>query len=668
MSLSVALIESSPSSSVPDTVKPNTGSDLPLHQPTPMSNSPFRPSSSASTASAHHIAKKRENLKADKTWSYFREPQGDEQDRDPLGRRLHYCLLCVQTWCTAVSSNARTHLSNHHDTIVKEDPTPHATQIHKAVDLTFEHITDVPFRLDCPTSSSTPSASVHHIAKKRRNLKANKTWSYFREPQGNEQDYDQEGRRLHYCLLCVGEWCSSNSSNARTHLLRHHDTIVTEDPTPHATQIHKAVDLTFEHITEGNKKKYKDHEKAIDLTFKHIIENKKRKYKDDEEVILHNAIQQEAFLEAQTLLVTRRRLPRNFIQWPEFHAILYAVNPESPSVTISASTTASSNIEKSFKHHKETIRSKLRLSTSLIHFAVDLWSASASHAIFGVHVQWVDEFCELRKALIGLPEVTFSHSGKNQAAYLMEVLQDFGISHRVGYFTGDSASSNDTLLEALANNLSVEFNIQIPPKQRRVHCLAHIMNLSLFAFLFANDKVTLEKVLKESIEEEGGLKIYELLTRNLNCSGGKNMENDEYAGWLNLGALGKLYIFALRLKNSNILMDHWDVLCDTMKLGIDNTTQWNSWFILIRKAVSKRDEITELYRICKAEFNSEDALNDTDWEQLKNTLEFLQPFYEATFESQNKLASLDQSLFFIDLLFKQFEDYKVRVPIPILYS
>ena len=115
-------------------------------------------------------------------------------------------------------------------------------------------------------------------------------------------------------------------------------------------------------------------------------------------------------------------------------------------------------------------------------------------------------------------------------------------------------------------------------------------------------------------------------------------------------------------------MDHWSVLCGAMKLSIDNATQWNSWFIFIRKAVSKRDEITKLYRICKAEFNSEDALNDVDWEQLEGTLEFLQPFYEATLESQNKFTSLDQYLFLIDVLFKQFGDYKVSVPMPILYS
>jgi hypothetical protein len=85
------------------------------------------------------------------------------------------------------------------------------------------------------------------------------------------------------------------------------------------------------------------------------------------------------------------------------------------------------------------------------------------------------------------------------------------------------------------------------------------MNLSLSVFLFADNKLAVEDVLKESIEEEGDFKICGLLIEklcNLKRSKGRNKNDDEYAGWLNLGVLGKLHIFTLRLKNSNILMDH----------------------------------------------------------------------------------------------------------------
>ncbi|EFZ04528.1 hypothetical protein MAA_01602 [Metarhizium robertsii ARSEF 23] len=42
------------------------------------------------------------------------------------------------------------------------------------------------------------------------------------------------------------------------------------------------------------------------------------------------------------------------------------------------------------------------------------------------------------------------------------------------------------------------------------------------------------------------------------------------------------------------------------------------------------------------------------------THEFLQPFYQATLEQQMEWASIDQVLENMDILFKQFEDAKVK--------
>lgn len=49
-----------------------------------------------------------------------------------------------------------------------------------------------------------------------------------------------------------------------------------------------------------------------------------------------------------------------------------------------------------------------------------------------------------------------------------------------------------------------------------------------------------------------------------------------------------------------------------------------------------------------------------DWLILKMTHEFLQPFYQATLEQQMEWASIDQVLENMDILFKQFEDAKLR--------
>jgi len=495
-------------------------------------------------------------------------------------------------------------------------------------------------RRSAPSSSTTSEPPT-----KRRMIRAENTWSEFRDPEGDEPVFDDKKRRLHYCKRCL-KWANSVSSNARYHLEKKHHMTVVEGPTPH----------------------YKETQRAIDLSFKDQEEKEKQTATEKQQNILRNAISRKAFLEAQCLLITRRRLPRNFVNWPEFHALLYAVNPLSPEVTISAPNTASAYIEKSYQRHRETVKQTLHKSRSLIHFSVDLWSAPSAKSLFGAHAQWVDGQYKLRKALLGLRQITFSHTGENQAAYFMDIVRDFKLVHLVGYFTTDNAGPNDTLLQSLAKNLLVEYGVRINPKKRQIRCLGHIINLSLSAFLFADNKTALEEVLKEAIEEEEGTSVCELLIEKLKTlkgsKGKKNKKKDDFTGWRSIGALGKLHNIAVHIKTSDILSDHWRQLSPNLMLGIDNATRWNSWYLLIKRAVCKRNEIMEICRRYKKDFSDgKDILTEEEWEQLEGSEEFLQPFYQATLEGQKKFASLDQALFFMDVLFKHFEEAKVRDPI-----
>ncbi|KAF1731355.1 hypothetical protein CRV24_007539 [Beauveria bassiana] len=56
----------------------------------------------------------------------------------------------------------------------------------------------------------------------------------------------------------------------------------------------------------------------------------------------------------------------------------------------------------------------------------------------------------------------------------------------------------------------------------------------------------------------------------------------------------------------------------------------------------------------------DDILTHDDWQVLKTTHKFLQPFYQATMEQQMEWASIDQMLKNMDILLKQFEDAKIR--------
>ena len=50
----------------------------------------------------------------------------------------------------------------------------------------------------------------------------------------------------------------------------------------------------------------------------------------------------------------------------------------------------------------------------------------------------------------------------------MDIIQEFELTHLIGYFTTNNVSSNDTLLKTLAKNLLVKYGAQINPQKRQI--------------------------------------------------------------------------------------------------------------------------------------------------------------------------------------------------------
>ena len=91
--------------------------------------------------------------------------------------------------------------------------------------------------------------------------------------------------------------------------------------------------------------------------------------------------------------------------------------------------------------------------------------------------------------------------GENQGYVIFSVLQEFGLSKKVGYLTPDNASNNDTALQFLCKRLQ-EQGILFDPLEHRLHCIGHIINLVVKAFWYGND---IESVCGHNKEEVEGL-------------------------------------------------------------------------------------------------------------------------------------------------------------------
>jgi hypothetical protein len=112
--------------------------------------------------------------------------------------------------------------------------------------------------------------------------------------------------------------------------------------------------------------------------------------------------------------------------------------------------------------------------------------------------------------------------------------------------------------------------------------------------------------------------------------------------------MGKLHNIAVFIHNSTVHNDAWDDIAGKA-LGLDNITRWNSWFRLLDAAISQEGPLSIFLNQYHKELEG-DILTHDDWQVLKMTHEFLQPFHQTTLEQQMEWASIDQVLENMDII------------------
>ena len=71
-------------------------------------------------------------------------------------------------------------------------------------------------------------------------------------------------------------------------------------------------------------------------------------------------------------------------------------------------------------------------------------------AILGLVAHFIAENGELRHPVLALKQLKEEHSGENLAQLVIEVVQDYEIPLKLGYFMMDNARNNDTLMVELS--------------------------------------------------------------------------------------------------------------------------------------------------------------------------------------------------------------------------
>lgn len=479
----------------------------------------------------------------------------------------------------------------------------------------FSHTNSLP-----NTSSSSTSTQV-----RKRKRTADTTWNHAREPRGGESLRDSNRNPYWYCRYCSNRQASTTS--ARTHLKNVHSISIDVQP----AKVKKA------------------RQESLDAIFIKAKEKQFERLEREEEAILQKVVDKKAVEEAIVQLIVKHSLPLKAVEWPALQALLLAVNYTVESVLPASRARLPALIEQSFICTKELIKKRLQNVLSDVNFSCDMWTSPNKKAFLAIIAHFVDEDGVLCKALLALPQLRGSHGGELQATYINQVIDEYEIASKVGYFTGDNHGSNDKLCRFISKHLREKYKIIWSAEQHRIRCQGHIVNIAVQAFLFAENKDDIDEAIRVA-EDDESIQVEEQLQ--------KKKKINTSSQWRKIGAMGKLHNIVVFIHSSELLYNEFLDLAGR-SIPLDNDTRWNSWFIMLNVALSKRSQLQQFSESHYSQFQK-DILNYEDWIDLEQVRQFLQPFWKVTQETQGDLDSIEKTLFTMDILVRHLEKSKVR--------
>ncbi|KNB17838.1 hypothetical protein FOXG_22067 [Fusarium oxysporum f. sp. lycopersici 4287] len=231
--------------------------------------------------------------------------------------------------------------------------------------------------------------------------------------------------------------------------------------------------------------------------------------------------------------------------------------------------------EREFTNNMERVKDALRKSPGQIHIQYDGWKSGNRHALYGITCVFRDSNNRPQKCVLGLPELTERHTGENIAGQIIEIIREYEISDKLGYFTLDNAGNNKTSM----GELGLEFGFDW--EKRWVRCVGHVVNIVVKQMLYGKNPDAFEKEVFEGLHTAA----------------------KEHEVWRRRGSVGKWHNFAVEVSRSDTWTDMLkkvqaveSQLSDDAQLKkhrpvgvvVDNATRWLSQFSMIERALVLR--------------------------------------------------------------------------------
>jgi hypothetical protein len=290
-------------------------------------------------------------------------------------------------------------------------------------------------------------------------------------------------------------------------------------------------------------------------------------------------------------------------------------------------TTLSKYTKNGFIIQQEVVRQHLQSFLSRVHITTDTWKCGPLRKeLQAITARWVNPTGQLKKALLALKDMPSGHAGSEVSKALFATLEQYEIIDKIGYITSDNHSANDTMSYHLSELLKVE-GVTWDPVRHRCRCLGHIINLAAQAFMTASS----QKAIDDAIE---------FVRNSQTTSDAEDILAESEDGWQSANAIKKATQYVAFVRSSYSLINEF-INHAGQTVVAPNTTRWNLWFNMLQRLLKLRESVD--YFIAKhAHLCGQFILTEEDWQLIRLTVDFLQPFYQATIETQGDQITLER--------------------------
>lgn len=319
----------------------------------------------------------------------------------------------------------------------------------------------------------------------------------------------------------------------------------------------------------------------------------------------------------------------------DLRELFRSLNPSSVDCFPTHHNTPRSWIVKAFNDKRADITNILQKAQSNVNISFDLWSSPFGISLLGITAHFIDEKYTVHTALLGLRDMTGSHSGEHIAQAVESTVNSFNLGRKLGYFVLDNATNNDTAVQQLVTTFGLD-------PQVRLRCLGHIINLVATAILTDRPKPRAIILDSQTLEEtqqnnSGDLPVLKQEDSPL-----------ETSVWERRGVVEKLHNIVTFINRSPGRRSEFKKLQERLddtqpmiyQLLNDGGIRWNAAYLMIQRALKLKDAIN-LYVSPIVHANTrqpaklqsslaEDQLQQEDWDELHQYQLILQHFYEHT--------------------------------------